>query len=95
MIVTVASEGGGGGGNSIFTGAGAGGGIGRGALLKSTSVTRLFATMLASPAFRKMSLQLSLQNAKLREAQAAYFDALRSAGESADDIVGYGFCHQR
>jgi hypothetical protein len=55
MIVTVASEGGGGGGNSIFTGAGAGGGIGRGALLKSTSVTRLFATMLASPAFRKIS----------------------------------------
>ena len=37
------------------------------------------------------SLQLSLENAKLREAQAAYFDALRSAGESADDIVGYVF----
>src|SRR6516162_3963142 len=37
------------------------------------------------------SLQLSLENAKLREAQAAYFDALGSAGESADDIVGYVF----
>ena len=37
------------------------------------------------------SLQLALENAKLREAQAAYFDALRSAGESADDIVGYVF----
>jgi hypothetical protein len=37
------------------------------------------------------SLQLSLENAKLREAQAAYFDALRSAAESADDIVGYVF----
>jgi len=36
-------------------------------------------------------LQLALENAKLREAQAAYFDALRSAGESADDIVGYVF----
>jgi hypothetical protein len=37
------------------------------------------------------SLQLSLENAKLREAQVAYFDALQSAGESADDIVGYVF----
>jgi hypothetical protein len=37
------------------------------------------------------SLQLSLENAKLREAQAVYFDALRSAGELADDIVGYVF----
>ena len=37
------------------------------------------------------SLQLSLENAKLREARAAYFDALRSAEESADDIVGYVF----
>ena len=36
-------------------------------------------------------MQLALENAKLREAQAAYFDALRSAGESADDIVGYVF----
>jgi hypothetical protein len=27
----------------------------------------------------------------LDEAQAAYFDALRSAAESADDIVGYVF----
>jgi hypothetical protein len=37
------------------------------------------------------SLQLSLENAKLMETQAAYFDALRSAPESADDIVGYVF----
>jgi len=35
------------------------------------------------------SLQLSL--AKLKEAQAAYFDALRSTVESADNIVGYVF----
>jgi hypothetical protein len=37
------------------------------------------------------SLQLSLENAKLREAQGAYFDPLRSAGESADDIIGCVF----
>jgi hypothetical protein len=37
------------------------------------------------------SLQLSLENAKLKEAQAAYIDALQGVGESADDIVGYVF----
>jgi hypothetical protein len=37
------------------------------------------------------SLQLSLENAKLREAQAAYFDALRRAEESDDDNVVYVF----
>ena len=44
-----------------------------------------------APAASPSSLQLSLENAKLRETQVAYFDALRSAGESADDIVGYVF----
>jgi len=37
------------------------------------------------------SLQLSLESAKLKEAQAAYIDALQGAGESSDDIVGYVF----
>jgi len=42
---------------------------------------------LASPS----SLQLSLENEKLKEAQAAYISALQGAGESTDDIVGYVF----
>jgi len=37
------------------------------------------------------SLQLSLESAKLKEAQAAYIDALQGAGESSDNIVGYVF----
>jgi hypothetical protein len=37
------------------------------------------------------SLQLSLESAKLKQAQAAYINALQGAGESADDIVGYVF----
>ena len=37
------------------------------------------------------SLQLSLESAKLKEAQAAYIDALQGAGELSDDIVGYVF----
>ena len=36
------------------------------------------------------SLQLALENEKLKDAQAAYLAALRSAGE-ADDVVGYVF----
>ena len=42
-------------------------------------------TKSASPS----SLQLSLENEKLKQAQAAYVRALQSAGESSDDIVGY------
>jgi hypothetical protein len=37
------------------------------------------------------SLQLSLENQRLGEARKAYVAALRAAGESADDIVGYAF----
>ena len=42
---------------------------------------------LASPS----SLQLSLENEKLKQAQAGYISALQSAGESGDDVVGYVF----
>jgi hypothetical protein len=35
------------------------------------------------------SLQLSLENEKLKEARAAYLKALQSPGEGNDDIVGY------
>lgn len=42
---------------------------------------------LASPS----SLQLSLENEKLKQAQAAYISALQSAGELGDDVVGYVF----
>ncbi len=37
------------------------------------------------------SLQLSLENERLAEARAAYIAALKAAGESGDDIVGYAF----
>jgi ARG/rhodanese/phosphatase superfamily protein len=37
------------------------------------------------------SLQLALESDKLRDAQAAYVKALKAAGESADDIVGFVF----
>jgi hypothetical protein len=35
------------------------------------------------------SLQLSLENEKLKQAEAAYVTALQSGGETGDDIVGY------
>ena len=37
------------------------------------------------------SLELSLENEKLKEAQTSYLAALSDAGEAADDIVGYVF----
>jgi hypothetical protein len=37
------------------------------------------------------SLQLALENEKLMQAQSGYIDALKPAGESADDIVGFVF----
>jgi hypothetical protein len=37
------------------------------------------------------SLQLTLENQRVTEARAAYVAALKAAGESADDIVGYAF----
>jgi hypothetical protein len=37
------------------------------------------------------SLQLALESEKLKDAQAAYLSALKSAGEKDDDVVGYVF----
>jgi hypothetical protein len=37
------------------------------------------------------SLQLALENEKLIDAQRAYVNALKKAGEAGDDIVGYVF----
>jgi len=37
------------------------------------------------------SLQLSLENEKLRAAQAAYIETLQGAGEASNDVVGYVF----
>ena len=37
------------------------------------------------------SLQLALENEKLKDAQAAYIKALQRAGETDDDIIGYVF----
>ena len=37
------------------------------------------------------SLQLSLENEKLKDAQDAYLEALLKEGEKADDVVGYVF----
>jgi hypothetical protein len=37
------------------------------------------------------SLQLALENKKLQAEQKAYVEALRAAGEKADDVVGYVF----
>jgi len=45
---------------------------------------------VAAPA-SPSSLQLSLENEKLKAAQAAYIDVLQGAGESGNDVVGYVF----
>jgi len=37
------------------------------------------------------SLQLSLENEKLKQAQTAYISALQGGGEAGDDIIGYVF----
>ena len=37
------------------------------------------------------SLQLALENEKLKDAQAAYLNTLTGAGEKGDDVVGYVF----
>lgn len=44
-------------------------------------------TKSASPS----SLQLSLENEKLKQAQAAYVGALQSVGEASNDIIGYAY----
>jgi hypothetical protein len=53
-------------------------------------LSRSVGAPVAAPA-SPSSLQLSLESAKLKEAQAAYIDALQGAGESSDNIVGYVF----
>jgi hypothetical protein len=45
---------------------------------------------VSSPESRT-SLQLALENDKLREAQDSYIAALKSAGEKETDIIGYAF----
>lgn len=53
-------------------------------------LARALAAPVAAPESRS-SLQLSLENEKLKEAQAGYVKALKEAGEGADDIIGYVF----
>jgi hypothetical protein len=53
-------------------------------------LARAIAAPVAMPESRS-SLQLSLENEKLKDAQAAYVKALKEAGEGADDIIGYVF----
>jgi len=54
------------------------------------SLSRSVGALVAAPA-SPSSLQLSLENDKLKQAQAAYIAALQGAGETGDDIVGYVF----
>jgi hypothetical protein len=54
------------------------------------SLARSVGAPVAAPA-SPSSLQLSLENEKLKQAQAAYTAALQGAGESDVDIVGYVF----
>jgi len=54
------------------------------------SLSRSVGAPVAAPA-SPSSLQLSLENEKLKQAQAAYIAALQGAGETGDDIVGYIF----
>lgn len=53
-------------------------------------LSRAIAAPVAMPESRS-SLQLSLENEKLKDAQAAYAKALTPAGEAGDDIIGYVF----
>jgi hypothetical protein len=53
-------------------------------------LSHAIAAPVAMPESRS-SLQLSLENDKLKEAQAAYVKALQGAGESEDDVIGYVF----
>jgi hypothetical protein len=47
-------------------------------------------TPVAAPVSQS-SLQLALENEKLKDAQAAYLTALKGAGDKDDDVVGYVF----
>ncbi len=53
-------------------------------------LTRTLAVPVAAPA-SATSLQLSLENEKLKAAQAAFIQALQGVGEKDGDIVGYVF----
>jgi len=53
-------------------------------------LSQAVAAPVASPDSRS-SLQLSLENEKLKEAQAGYVKALQPAGEAGDDVIGYVF----
>jgi hypothetical protein len=58
------------------------------------SVQQKLSTNVGAPVYStasQTSLQLALENEKLKEAQAAYVNALKSAGAKGDDIVGYVF----
>jgi hypothetical protein len=57
------------------------------AKVQSSLSAGLSADVAATPS--ATSLQLSLENEKLKEARAAYVKALQSRGEEKDDIVGY------
>jgi len=54
------------------------------------SLSRSVGAPVAAPA-SPSSLQLSLENEKLKQTQSAYIAALQGAGESGDNIVGYVF----
>jgi len=54
------------------------------------SLSRSVGAPVAAPA-SPSSLQLSLENDRLKQAQTAYIAALQGAGETGDDIVGYVF----
>jgi hypothetical protein len=53
-------------------------------------LSNALAAPVAMPESRS-SLQLSLENEKLKDAQAAYATALRPAGEAEGDVIGYVF----
>ncbi|HML12554.1 MAG TPA: DUF6569 family protein [Xanthobacteraceae bacterium] len=53
-------------------------------------LSRALAAPVAMPESRS-SLQLSLENEKLKDAQAVYVKALQPAGEADDDVIGYVF----
>ena len=54
------------------------------------SLSRSVGAPVAAPA-SPSSLQLSLENEKLKQVQTAYIAALQGAGETGDDVVGYVF----
>ncbi len=54
------------------------------------SLSRSVGALVAAPA-SPSSLQLSLENDKLKQAQTAYIAALQGAGVTGDDVVGYVF----